>query len=325
MEIQIGKMILNGIIYAILYIAIPLGILLGLDFYGIFTVSQAFITGIIIFGLVGVFLAVLKAAYPKDSAKNRVIMFIITVFSGVYLFYIFGGFNPNKDLGNFSIATQQLSVSLGLQFIAWLLLLSAGVRSLQYLFEAFELRGVTKDSTEYKRRARPSLLFKVVGVILSLILVGWILSLIGSGVMLRPNLVSYDYDYDDGGTAPPGNYGDDELNFTLTYDISNGGIYPLTNLNLKSEIWVSSSDNGSALPPDTKIGESAINHYTSIGAFDGVFNQNLTAVMDTSYIEGLATTNANLSYNLIFDTEFGGISINVTLSIPIPWDSTAIP
>jgi len=322
MEMQVGKMILNAIIYAILYIAIPLGILLGLDFYGIFTVNQSFITGIIVFGIVGVFLAVLKAAYPKESAKNRVIMFIITVFSGIYLFYIFGGFNPNKDLGNFSIATQQLSVSLGLQFIAWLLLLSAGVRSLQYLFEAFELRGVTKDSAEYKRRARPSLLFKVVGVILSLILVGWILSLIGSGVMIRPNLVSYDYDYDFSGT--PLDYSDDELNFTLTYDLSNGGIYPLTNLNLKSEIWVISSDNGSALPPETKIGESAITQYASIGAFDGVFNQNLTAVMDTSYIDDLATTNANLSYNLIFDTDFGGISINVTLRIPIPWDSTAI-
>ncbi|TFG01365.1 MAG: hypothetical protein EU539_14135 [Promethearchaeota archaeon] len=311
MEMQVGKMILNAILYAILYIGIPLGILLGLDYFGIFTVSQSFITGIIIFGVVGVFLAVLKAAYPKDSAKNRVIMFLITVFSGVYLFYIFGGFNPNADLGNFSIETQQLSVSLGLQFIAWLLLLSSGVRSLQYLFEAFELRGVTKDSAEYKRRARPSLLFKIVGVILSLILVGWILSIIGSGVMIRPNLVSYDYDYN-----PP-----DELNFTLTYDLSNGGIYPLTNLNLKSEIWVTSSDNESALPPDTKIGESAITHYASIGAFDGVFNQNLTAIMDNSYIEGLVTTNASLSYNLIFDTEFGGISINATLRIPIPWNS----
>ena len=323
MEMQVGKMILNAILYAILYIGIPLGILLGLDYFGIFAVSQSFITGIIIFGIIGVFMAVLKAAYPKDSAKNRVIMFLITVFSGIYLFYIFGGFNPNKDLGNFSISTQQLSVSLGLQFIAWLLLLSAGVRSLQYLFEAFELRGVTKDSAQYKRRARPSLLFKIVGIILSLVLIGWILSLIGSGVMIRPNLVSYDYDYDPGSNPPP-DYSDDELNFTLTYDLSNGGVYPLTNLNIKSEIWVTSSDNEVALPPDTKIGESAINHYTSIGAFDGVFNQNLTAVMDTSYIDDLATTNANLSYNLIFDTDFGGISINVTLRIPIPWDSTAI-
>jgi hypothetical protein len=317
MEIQIGKMILNGILYAILYIAAPLTALFLLDYFGIFTLSQYFIIGIIIFGIVGVFIAVLKSAYPKDSAKNRVIMFIVTIYSGVYLFYIFGGFDPTVELGNFSISTEQLEITLGLKLIAWLSLGAAAVRSLQYLFEAFELRGVSKDSAEYKRRARPSLLFKVIGTLVSLGLAIYILTLIGSGVMIRPSLntSASGFSY----SAP------DSLNFTLNYDLSNGGIYPLRNVNLKSEIWVDSSENDTALPPNTKIGESGITQYSEIGAFSGVTNKNITVIIDTGYVDDLATTNATLSYHIIFDTFFGGITINLTLKIPVPWDPSSIP
>lgn len=324
MEIQIGKMILNAILYAILYIAAPLTIIFLLDFYGILTIGTYFITGIIIFGIIGVIMAVLKAAYPKDSAKNRVIMFLITVYSGVYLFYIFGGFDPTAELGNFSIATQQLEVILGLKVIAWLSVIVAGIRSIQYLFEAFELRGVEKGSKEYKRRAKPSLLFKVIGILVSLGLTIYLLTLIGSGVMIRPSLTDSSIQYDPG-TNPPPDYSDDSLNLTLTYDLSNGGLYPLRNLYLKSEIWVASSDNEFALPSNTKIGESAVRYINEIAAFSGITDENITVVIDTTYIDELASIDANLNYHIIFETFFGGITINLTLKIPIPWDSSAIP
>ncbi|MBD3194032.1 MAG: hypothetical protein GF317_03185 [Candidatus Lokiarchaeota archaeon] len=317
MEIQPGKMILNGIIYALLYIGAPLIILFLLDFYNIINFSSYFFTGILIFGIIGTVMAVLKAAYPKDSAKNRVIMFLITIYSGVYLFYIFGGFDPTAELGNFSISTSQISVFLGLKLIAWLALISAGVRSLQYFFEALELRGVEKDSLKYKKRAKPSLLFKVIGTLISIGLAFYIISVIGSGVMIRPNLQNFSPDYDDAGT--PVDPSDDTFNMTITFGVSNNGIYPLRGLIIHAEIWSLTSENTTALPLNTKVGESPNVAYGDIAPFSEITAQNITIIIDSNYDEDLAEYDATLEILLDISLSFGGISINLNITFPTPW------
>jgi len=317
MEIQIGKMILNAILYAILYIAAPLTIIFLLDFYDILTIGTYFITGIIIFGIIGVIMAVLKAAYPKDSAKNRVIMFLITIYSGVYLFYIFGGFDPTAELGNFSIATQQIQILLGLKLIAWLSLAVAGVRSLQYLFEAFELRGVSKDSAEYKRRARPSLLFKVIGTLLSLGLAIYVLTLIGSGVMIRPNLENFTYDYDNNLT--PVDPSDDSFNITVTFGVGNNGLYPLRDLNIKAELWSLNSTDSINLPPNTKVGQSPVHSYPVIPSFSQITGQDINILIGSTYGQHLADNNATLQVLLSISLNFGGIYVNLNISFNTPW------
>jgi len=316
MEMQIGKMVLNGIVYALLYIALPLTVLYLLDFYNIITFSSYFIVGIIIFGIIGVIMAVLKAAYPKDSAKNRVIMFIITIYSGVYVFYIFGGFDPTTELGNFSINTQLVQVLLGIKLIAWLSLASAAVKSLQYLFEAFELRGVTKDSREYKRRAKPSLFFKIISILISIGLALYIISLIWSGVNIRPAFLSSPtFNYDDGGT--PVDPSDDILNLTTPIDFINQGLYPLNEFSLKMELWVISSN--STIPSNTKIGESSPIYYPILPA-QTITSMNIELIVGSTYASDLANSSGTMDFKMIFSTFFGGIFVNINFSLVQPYN-----
>ena len=140
MAIQITKMILHGILSAVLYIALPLVLFEVISMMGLMTFTQEFKMSIMIIGIIGVVFSMLRHAYPKDSSANRLIAFGSTVYSGIYLFFLFGGFTPGVRLGTYSISLPTLQVLLGLQVIAWLLLGSSGIKALKYLIEAVELR-----------------------------------------------------------------------------------------------------------------------------------------------------------------------------------------
>ncbi|MFX1259326.1 MAG: hypothetical protein ACFFAN_15840, partial [Promethearchaeota archaeon] len=144
MAIQWGKMILYGILSAIFYIAVPLILFYVLELFNIMTFSESFRTSVLIFGIIGVAISVLRHAFPEDTSANRLIRFGITVYSGIFLFYIFGGFEPGRSLGTYSIdyTSPLISVQafLGLQLIAWLFLGATIIRGVQYLIEAIELR-----------------------------------------------------------------------------------------------------------------------------------------------------------------------------------------
>jgi len=320
MTIQYGKMILHGILSAIFYIAVPLILFYALEYFNILTISDSFKTSILIFGIIGVVISMLRHAFPDDTSANRIIRFGITVYSGIFLFYIFGGFEPGRSLGSYYIDTQYIQVLLGLQIIAWLFLGSTIIRGLQYLIEAIELRKKKEYRVKVKKEFRVSKIFKVLGILASLAILGYFGSIVYSGLNLDFNLHTPIAPplYNDGGT--PANFSDDSFSLTLTFDVGNAGIYAIHNVTLNAELFTAETDNHTALPWHTKIGGSLAPYQKTFHSFTNTVNQNVTIhVTNTTYIEGLATTDGDLLLKLSFSTTYAWIFIALNVSLPFPW------
>ena len=75
MAIQWGKMILHGLLSAVLYIGIPYGLIYLLEYLNLITFTEAFKIAIIVLGVVGTVISMIKHAYPKDTSANRLISF----------------------------------------------------------------------------------------------------------------------------------------------------------------------------------------------------------------------------------------------------------
>jgi len=314
MDIQINKMIFNGILNALMYIALPLIIFEIISILSPISFSQEFKITIIIIGIIGTVFAMLRHAFPKDTSANRLLAFGSTIYSGLYMFYIFGGFTSGAQLGTYSINLPGLQILLGLQIIAWLLLGSSGIKALQYLIEAIELR----KNKEYRIKFRLSYIFKVFGTIFSLIIFGYLGSIAYSGSNL--GFVFHD-------TFPIGwdtgdllyDPSDDTINITMTFDLDNQGFYAIYDVYINAELHTVISTNESALPVGVKVGESLDSYYSTFHSFTNNINNNITIVMDPTYIVGLATTDATLELRISFSTFYALILVNLNGSVNIPW------
>ena len=316
MAIQITKMILYGILNAVLYIALPLVLFEVVAMTGLMTFSQEFKISLIVIGIIGVVFSMLRHAFPKDTSANRLIAFGSTVYSGFYLFYLFGGFTPGVQLGTYLISLPSLQVLLGLQIIAWLLLGSSGLRALKYLIEAIELR----KNKEYrvKKKFKLSNFFKVLGTILSLIIFGYLGSIAYSGLNLDFNIhPSFDLNHDPGADLLSLN--DDTLNITVTFDLDNQGLYAIYDVYIDAVFNTVTSTNTSALPEGVKIGESLNNYFSTFHSFTNNLDNNITIVMDPTYIPGLLTTDASLALIISFTTLYAAILISLDLTVDVPW------
>ncbi|MBY9015920.1 MAG: hypothetical protein KGD68_09545 [Candidatus Lokiarchaeota archaeon] len=316
MAIQITKMILYGILNAVLYIALPLVLFEVVAMTGLMTFSQEFKISLIVIGIIGVVFSMLRHAFPKDTSANRLIAFGSTVYSGFYLFYLFGGFTPGVQLGTYSISLPSLQVLLGLQVIAWLFLGSSGLRALKYLIEAVELR----KNKEYrvKKKFKLSNFFKVLGTILSLIIFGYLGSIAYSGLNLDFNIhPTFDFNHDPGADLLSLN--DDTLNITVTFDLDNQGLYAIYDVYIDAVFNTVTSTNTSALPEGVKIGESLNNYFSTFHSFTNNLDNNITIVMDPTYIPGLLTTDASLALIISFTTLYAAILISLDIMIDVPW------
>ena len=313
MAIQVNKIILHGILNAITYIALPLILFEVISMMDLMTFSQEFKMSIIIIGIIGTVFAMLRHAYPKDTPANRLMAFGSTIYSGIYMFYIFGGFTAGVQLGTYSISLPTLQVLLGLQFIAWLLLGSSGIRALRYLIEAIEFR----KKKEYRVKFKLSKIFKVLGTIFSLIIFGYLGSIIYSGMNLGFRFhPTFDLDHD-GGVLP--GLSDDSVNITITFDLDNQGFYAIYDVYINAEFRTVWSANETTLPVGVKVGESLDNYFSTFHSFTNNVNNNITLVMDPTYIVGLLTTDATLAFKISFATLYASILINLNITVNIPW------
>jgi hypothetical protein len=317
MAIQWGKMILHGLLSAVFYIGIPYGLIYLLEYLNLITFTESFKIAIIIFGALGTVISMIKHAYPKDTSANRLISFFISIYSGIYLFYIFGGFEPGVELGTYSINTSLLQVTLGLKLIAWLLLAATAIRGLQYLVEAIELRKNKRYNVKVKKQFRLSSLFKAFGFLMSLVIIGYFASVIFSGMNLKP-IIHPDFvpGYNNKGTPTPA---DDTINMTVTFDMINNGIYAVYDVNLSMGVFTETTANSSALPEYTKIGESPNHFYPAFHSFTQTLNQTITIDINPLYAPGLVTTDATLRFQISFETVYALIYINLNISITSPW------
>ena len=323
MAIQWGKMILYGILSAIFYIAVPLILFYVLEIYNIMNFSESFKTAILIWGIIGVVISMLRHAFPEDTSANRLIRFGITVYSGIFLFYIFGGFEPGRSLGTYSIdyVSPMISVQafLGLQLIAWLFLGATIIRGIQYLIEAIELRKKKEYRVTVKKKFRVSKIFKVLGILASLGILGYFGSIVYSGLNLDFNLQSFAYHHEDNGT--PSDFSDDSLSLNVTFDVGNAGIYAINNVSLNAELFTVETDNSSALPWHTKIGGIPTPYQKTFHSFTNTVDQTISiSITNTTIIYGLMTTNATLLFKISFSTTYAGIFIALNVSLPFPWE-----
>jgi len=316
MAIQITKMIGYGILNALLYIALPLILFEVISIMGLMTFTLEFKTSIIIFGIIGTVFSMARHAYPKDTSANRLIAFGSTIYSGIFMFYFFGGFTPGVQLGTYMISTPVLQVLLGLQIIAWLLLGSSGIRALRYLVEAMELR----KNKEYRVKFKLSKIFKVLGTIFSLIIFGYLGSIVYSGMNLGFNFhPNFGLDWDQG--ALIGDPIDDAINITVTFDLNNQGFYAIYDIYIDAEFYTVTSANPPALPEGVKVGESLNNYFGTFHSFTNNGNNSITIVMDPTYIVGLATTDATLAFKISFSTLYAAIFINLNLTVNLDWSA----
>lgn len=317
MKVQIGKMILYGALSALFYIVVPLVLFEILEAYNIMTFDTTFKTVIIIFGIIGVVISMLRHLFPKDTPANRLVAFGVTLYSGFYLFYMFGGFTPGVSLGTYRIDLPMIQVLLGLQLIAWLLLGSSGIRALQYLVEAIELRKKKEYSVTVRKQFKLSTLFKIFGTIMSLGIAGYFGSLVYSGMNLGFGNYSYDYDHDPGVLLLDPS--DDTINLTFSFDVSNQGIYAIYDVSIDLALYTVTTGNASALPENEKIGESLDNDLGTFHSFTTTPDNNITVIIDPTYIVGFVTTNATLEFQISFSTLYAGIFIELNISIQIFW------
>ena len=321
MQVQIGKMLLYGILSAIFYIVVPMILFEVIASLGYMTFTQEFKISIIIFGIIGTIFSMLRHLFPKDSAANRLVALGATVYSGIYLFYMFGGFTPGVSLGTYAISFGPIQALLGLQLIAWLLLASSGVRGLQYLVEAIELRKKKEYNVKLRREFKLSKDFKVLGTIMSLAMLGYFGTLVYSGLNLGfdiHDLQPSDIGHDPGVT--PLDPSDDTINITMSFDVSNQGIYAIYNVYIDVTFFVVSSTNNSVLPVGTTIGESLNNYYSTFHSFTVTPDNNVTVNIDPSWAEAFITTSAGLAFQITFSTLYAGILVDLNITIsPVGW------
>ena len=318
MQVQVGKMILYGVLTAIFYIALPLILFEILAANNVMTFSQGFKITIIIIGIIGVIFSMLRHLFPKDTSANRWVAFGATLYSGIYLFYVFGGFTPGVSLGTYAIALPNIQVLLGLQLIAWLLLGSSGIRALQYLVEAIELRKKKEYSVTVRKQFKLSTLFKIFGTIMGLGIAGYFGSLVYSGMNLGFDIHdTYAIGHDDGGT--PLNPADDTINITMTFDVSNQGIFAIYDVDIDVRFKTVTTANPGVLPENTKIGESLDNHYSTFHSFTVTPDNDITVNIDPLYAVGFLTTDAILEFQISFSTLYAGILVDLNISIQTGW------
>jgi len=321
MAIQWGKMILHGLLNAVFYIGLPLGLIYLFDYLNIITFTEDFKISILVFGIVGTVISMLKHAFPKDTSANRLMAFFISIYSGIFLFYIFGGFDPSTKLGTYYIDMTLIRILLGLKVIAWLLLASTAIRSLQYLVEAIELRKGKEYNVQMKRKFRLSKVFKAFGFLMSLVIMGYFASVVYSGMNLNFNiheLQPSDLVWDHGSNPDP-DYSDDTLNITLTFDILNNGIYAIYNINMSIDLYTEDTEFPLLLDEYTKIGSAPNRYYGTIHSFSQILDQEITIIINGTHAGGLIVSDATLRLEISFETVYAFVYIDLSLSLVLPW------
>ncbi|MHA2119856.1 MAG: hypothetical protein ACW990_01490 [Promethearchaeota archaeon] len=117
-------------------------------------------------------------------------------------------------------------------------------------------------------------------------MLGYLGTLIYSGLNLGfSNLAVSDVGHDPHGPS----IGDDTINMTITFDISNQGIYAIYDLSIDGIFSTITSANASTLPENTRIGESLTNDIGTIHSVSAQPNINVTVVIDPLYTVGFLT------------------------------------
>ncbi|MHA1252506.1 MAG: hypothetical protein ACTSRP_21150 [Candidatus Helarchaeota archaeon] len=260
-----------------------------------------------------------KNLFPSESLTYGLICIGTSIYSGIYFFYMFGGFTAGSTFGDYRVETSNLVANFGLQLFAWSILIASIVSSSYYVLKVIENLKNKQISFGKKLKLRYILLsiIIVIYVIVGLL----ILSVIINGTKLQFNLKdTYTYSWDTG--SNPFSYDDDRIQITSYFDVLNFGIYSVKEIHLNIDIFtVNTTDTTQILLPDnTKIGEIKDVYYQEFPALS-IVNESLTTDIIPNYVPGLITNNATLMLKISLQYIYAGITINLNITTFTLWTS----
>ena len=175
MKIRIPSMIFYGLLKFVFYIVLPLGLIYFVEIYfPIMDFNDAFVLGIIVLGVIGTILSVLTHTFKKDTVAHGYTKIIDSIYSAIFTFYIFGGFTLGDGFGNYAISTSLMgypvSARIGLQVIAYVLMISAVISIFKQIFKTAELKKDKEYHLTIKRKLRVSKVLSYAGLVTSLLL-----------------------------------------------------------------------------------------------------------------------------------------------------------
>jgi len=304
------------------YLVIPLIVFLFLLDQGIVEVNSLFITNIIIMGSIGTIITIVRYAFPKDTITRGIIGIAVTIYNGMYLFYIFGGFTG--DLGTYTIQTENISAILGLQLIAWILLLGAFLKSSFHIVKTIEIANYKRKNKNREELEQLKILkgLKIGKLLLNLFLIGFIISVGLSGMNISFSVKeSYQFNWDTAGTII--DYSDDTIEIISFFDLINPGLYSVLDVIIDIDIYtINTSDITQIfLPDNTKIGEVDNMEYPMFPRGSLSTDQDLIIDIIPQYVEGLIIFDADLLLDVDFHCHYATITVFLMTNVTLKWTS----
>jgi len=321
MDQRSKNLLIYGTINILLYVLTPTIFIIILSNFEYLDFNLSFFVITLIFGLLGAFISTMKYFFPEDSNLHHLISIGSALFSGIYLFYIFGGFSLDIVFGNYRIETSTFQVELGLQIIAWSLLIGSLIRTISAIIKLYEKNKDKIYSLKIRKEIKLTQIFSTTGIIIYILVAGYLIfvALNGSQIsfLVQEN---YDIGYDDKDTLF--NLEDDTINISIYFDVINKGLFPILNTRIEIDIYTLNTSDITqiALPNNTKIGEAKDVFYKIFRGNMISANQRIVIDIFNEYIPGLITYNADLDIRFILEIFYAGIYLKYNTSERVFWD-----
>jgi hypothetical protein len=320
MKLDYKSIIIYGALKAGFFLILPLIIISTLSGQGIVEFSSNFIGSILVMGIIGIILTIMRYAPAKDSLLREVIGIGLALYNGLYLFYIFGGFSG--ALGTYSIHTESVIAILGLQLIAWILLIGASLNTIFHLVKTIEVvnRKRKKKIREESKQVKLEKSLKIGKLALNLFLIGFLISVGLSGINISFVVKdSYQFNWDTAGTIIT--YTDDSIEIITEFDLINPGLYSVLEVVIDVDIYtINTSDiTQISLPDDTKIGEVDNIAYPMFPRGSLSTDQEVIVDIFPQYVVGLITFDADLLLDVSFSCLYATIDIFMMTNVSVKW------
>ncbi|MBN1801032.1 MAG: hypothetical protein JW891_05955 [Candidatus Lokiarchaeota archaeon] len=335
MKIRYGAMIFWGVLKAIFYLVLPLVLIGVLESYNIMQVSIEFKVVLIVLGIIGTVLAVITHMFEKNTPAHGYTKIIDSAYSAIFLVFVFGGFTPGLPFGTFVVTYEGIVASVRIQIFAYLFLIGALLSLARHIVRTIELSKDKKYHITIKRKFQASRVFQVAGIVTSIIILAYFISIPASAVNVRIGLLDeleFEFAYDDGGTNDT--VADDSLRMYIPFYVSNYGVYSILNVRINIGIIVYNCTHVDLNGTDTHIADGTRIGGTPLDIWEFRQNtyttQNFTLSIESTHLVDLVLNNASLVVDVSFGAKYAGIEASVDLGNklipPIEWQNqTWIP
>ncbi|MHA1402259.1 MAG: hypothetical protein ACTSSI_00685 [Candidatus Helarchaeota archaeon] len=320
---QVWSCLIFGSINVIFFIILPITAFYMLQTVFLINLNPAFIITLLIFGSFQSLIAFIKNAFPKKTKIYNLLSIFAAIYSGVFLFYVFGGFGMIGLTDYYYLAGSGFEVLLGISIFAGTMILAAIVNTFYHLMRLIEVIRDKDFSIEFKRNFRSYHLkvryFVRAGyVLIYATLFFFILSIIISGLSINFQ-VDDDLDITWDNNSTPFFY-DDRLDLTSNFNLSNMGFYSVSDIYINVEIYTVTTDDPTKifLPDNTKIGEINNVHYEAFLA-RYLTEESITVEVLPQYVPGMVQYNALLDLHISLKCWYAGIYIDFNTSVPSYW------